>query len=330
MKKMPTKITLLFPLLVVLGNAPVFGQFAGPVGSVGSTAIYKDSAVFLNWANTCTVTRGPMDISAAGSGFASTGTEVDAIGVADGSSVVSLGDGGSAVLTFPFPIMNAAGPDFAVFENSFSDQFLELAFVEVSSDGVNYVRFPATSFMQDTVQLGPFSTQGDASKLNNLAGKYRGSHGTPFDLQELDGTSGLDIMHITHVKLIDVVGSIDPLYATYDQFGTAITDPFPTAFASGGFDLDAVGVIHQNTTSGLSSIAQIPATFRLTPNPASTHITVRDTQNTIESIAVYSAQGTLLLHSLETTISLTAIPPGVYVVHVHTREGVVTDRFVKN
>ena len=57
---------------------------------------------------------------------------------------------------------------------------------------------------------------------------------------------------------------------------------------------------------------------------------MRDTQNTIESIAVYSAQGTLLLHSLETTISLTAIPPGVYVVHVHTREGVVTDRFVKN
>ena len=54
-----------------------------------------------------------------------------------------LGDDGSLVLTFPAPIADGAGPDFAVFENAFSTEFLELAFVEVSSDGTNFTRFPA-------------------------------------------------------------------------------------------------------------------------------------------------------------------------------------------
>jgi hypothetical protein len=41
-----------------------------------------------------------------------------------------------------------------------------------------------------------------------------------------------------------VVGSINPEYATYDCQGNPVNDPWPTAFASGGMDLDAVGVIH--------------------------------------------------------------------------------------
>ena len=81
---------------------------------------------------------------------------------------MSLGDGGVAILTFKYPIKNETGNDFAVFENSFNDTFLELAFVEVSSDGIHYFRFPAVSNTQDTLQMGNDASI-DARHLNNLA-----------------------------------------------------------------------------------------------------------------------------------------------------------------
>jgi hypothetical protein len=80
--------------------------------------------------------------------------------------------------------------------------------------------------------------------VNNLAGKYRAGYGTPFDLSDLSDNPLLNKQAITHVKLIDVVGSIDANYGTTDANGTLINDAFPTPFASGGFDLDAVGIIH--------------------------------------------------------------------------------------
>ena len=69
-----------------------------------------------------------------------------ALGPATGDTldVVSLGNGGSITLTFAEPIRNGAGFDFAVFENGHVDTFLELAFVEVSSDGAVFVRFDST------------------------------------------------------------------------------------------------------------------------------------------------------------------------------------------
>ena len=48
---------------------------------------------------------------------------------APGNGVVSLGDGGYALLTFEKPIKNGID-DFAIFENSFSDTFLELGLVD--------------------------------------------------------------------------------------------------------------------------------------------------------------------------------------------------------
>ena len=70
------------------------------------------------------------------------GEPEDATGMAGDGRVVSLGDGGVAILTFDTPLSDGPGPDFAVFENAFLETFLELAFVEVSSDDVNYFRFP--------------------------------------------------------------------------------------------------------------------------------------------------------------------------------------------
>jgi hypothetical protein len=199
--------------------------------------------------------RGPNDISTPGNGNAAFGDPNDILGPsgANGSDqpVISLGDGGSVVLTFAAPITNGSGDDFAVFENA-NGEFLELAFVEVSSDGSNFFRFAAISNTQTDTQVGTFG-QLNPNDLSNLAGKYSFGIGTGFDLQELAGISGIDINAVTHVKIIDVVGSIDSEYATYDSLGNIVNDPWKTDFSSsddpnftstGGFDLDAVGVIN--------------------------------------------------------------------------------------
>jgi len=224
----------------------VVSPFSGSVGSDDCEAIAADSEEFVSWASGITLDRGLMDISDDSFGYVTYGSEDDALGQAEGTSmnVVSLGDGGNAILTFEEAICDEDGADFAIFENSFSSTFLELAFVEVSSDGENFFRFPATSYTQLFTQI----TDSDAilaEDINNLAGKYIQSYGTPFDLAELAGTEGLDVDQITHVKIIDAVGALDPDYATYDSHGTIVNEPWPTVSASGGFDLDAVGVIHQ-------------------------------------------------------------------------------------
>jgi hypothetical protein len=247
-------------------------QFAPPAGVPGTSAIYKDSSVFTAWATGCSIVRGPQDISNTALGVATAGDSSMALGIAGSNGIVSLGDGGQATLTFAQPITNGLGWDFAVFENSFDGQFLELAFVEVSSDGINFFRFPATSNTQDTAQVTSFGLL-DATKLNNLAGKYEALYGTPFDLDELENTPGLDVTVITHVRIVDVVGSIQSQYATYDSNGHPINDPWNTPFISSGFDLDAVGVIHQLTgiDPGISPLITAIAVY---PQPATEHINI--------------------------------------------------------
>src|SRR5690606_17752172 len=144
---------------------------------------------------------------------------------------------------------------------------LELAFVEVSSDGINFFRLAASSHTQDTSQISSVTGENymKARCVNNLAGKYISNYGTPFVLQELSCIAGLDINNITHVRIVDVVGSIGE-YASYDTAGNKINDPYPTNFPTGGFDLDAVGVIHQGTTSGIQGL-NLPV-VSVYPNPA--------------------------------------------------------------
>jgi hypothetical protein len=223
------------------------GPFAPPAGQPGSDAIDQTSPLFKGWAtDVVQLVRGPMDISHPELGSASFGTAANALGPATGnpSDVVSLGDGGSITLGFASGIRNGPGADFAVFENGFGDAFLELGFVEVSSNGVDFFRFPSISLTPTATQVGSFGTL-DATNLYDLAGKYRAGFGTPFDLAELAGVSPLlDIDHVTQVRIVDVTGSINPLYATHDSLGNIVNDPWPTPFASSGFDLDAVGVLH--------------------------------------------------------------------------------------
>ncbi|MCF8255878.1 MAG: T9SS type A sorting domain-containing protein [Bacteroidia bacterium] len=240
----------------ILASINGFSQFAPQVGIAGSKAIHRDSLIISKWANGAEIEIGWQDISDTLLGKVSVGDSSSIIGIA-GNGILSLGDGGIATLSFPNLISNGPGPDFVVFENGFKfgndSVFLELAFVEVSSDGIHFVRFPATSLTDTLVQTGPFGhTQ--ASKINNLAGKYIAPYGTPFDLEELKDSSDLDINSIQYVRIIDVIGSLNNDFSSLDFIGNKINDPWPTPFPSSGFDLDAVGLINYQIPSSLEAL----------------------------------------------------------------------------
>jgi hypothetical protein len=311
----------------VLQTVALFGQYPGSAGQAGTTAMKADSSAFVAWASQSQVHRGYQDISTPSLGLASAGADHAAEGLSDGTAV-SLGDAGWVVCTFQNPIRNGNGPDFAVFENSFSDDFLELAVVEVSSDGVNYTRFKAHSLTDTTVQTASFGLT-DATKLNNLAGKYRGGYGTPFDLQELAGTPGLNINAITHVKVIDVVGSINKPYATYDGFGNKINDPWPTAFPSGGFDLDAIGVINQaqGTSTGLSD-HRATRDVLVFPNPVSRGEKLELSGATIEKMQLCDEFGGLVKETNETVLNTREITPGIYFLRVVASSGTFVKKLI--
>jgi hypothetical protein len=171
--------------------------------------------------------------------------ESQALGPADGNPVrvVALGRGGTLTLSFGQVIPNQPGPELAVFENSFSDVFLELAFVEVSSDGENFVRFPSLSETPEEVDaFGAI----DPTNITGLAGKYRGGFGTPFDFADLPAEPDLDRNGIRFVRLIDVVGGegsdVTNLPISRDSRGRRVYDPFPT-MGSAGFDCDGVALL---------------------------------------------------------------------------------------
>ncbi len=309
-----------------------------PVGQIGTTAINADSAAFSGWATGCSIKRGYKNVANPILGYATVGDSTMALGMAGSNGVVSLGDGGVAIVTFANPIKNILGNDFAVFENGFSDTFLELAFVEVSSDGIQFFRFQATSNIPITKQLGNDAVI-DATQINNLAGKYRALYGTPFDLQELAGKSGLDVNNITHVKIVDVVGSIQNIYATYDKNNNKINDPWPTDFASSGFDLDAVGIINQATATTINDCNASVIKLSVFPNPVQDKAIIQyyldknsDVDITIISIAgeiVYTDQKSNQSQGLQTIPLINFnLNNGIYFLKVENTTAIAVQKII--
>lgn len=247
------------------GQDEVF-PFAPAAGQAGTTAVHQDDVAIVAWAS------GYQELVYGDSVAEKWKTPLKALGPAIGDSfdVVSLGSGGQITLTFNNPIRNGPGADFAVFENSFSDTFLELGWVEVSTDGVHYVRFPNFSFTPEP------TGSVDPTFVHGLASKYRQGQGTPFDLEELavayqsalaetDAFSPefeeqlevnyphLNLEEIRYVRIIDIVGDGRAL----DAEGLAIYDPYPTS-GSAGLDLEAVAVIHQLTSNGAAQTINFP------------------------------------------------------------------------
>jgi hypothetical protein len=319
-----------FIVLLIFIAVNTFAQFPGIVGTLGTTAMYKDSSAFVAWGKLCKVMKGYQDISNTSLGYVNVGDSSNAISQADGN-IVSLGDGGSAVITFSAPIKNDIGFDFAVFENGFNDTFLELAFVEVSSDGVNYFRFPPTSNSQYTVQYDNSAAM-DATKFDNLAGKYRASYGTPFDLQQLIGIPQLNVNAITHVKIIDIVGSITAPYATYDKNNNPINDPWPTPFGSSGFDLDAVGVINQAAV-GINELEKNEF-VKIYPNPVSSELRVRCSELNYGNLRITNLIGEEILSTVfsgtEQSLDVSKLKPGIYFLSIENKNGKSTTKLIKD
>ena len=264
---MKTKKFLLTVILMVFPAWALAGIFGAAPGSQSSTAVPANDASIVDWASGYQSYAPGTDVDLT---FQTPQKALGAPGNSNGNSegsvfdIVSLGRGGSIVLSFDPPIVDGAGYDFAVFENAFSNTFLELAKVEVSSDGVNFVQFLAFSLVPAPV--GVFGSS-DPSDIEQLAGKYRAGYGTPFDLSQLSGNPLIDLNNVAYVRLIDVIGdgladnSIS-LQAVADWAGitvaqlpayvvdainaapAAVYDPYPT-ISSAGFDLDAIGVINQ-------------------------------------------------------------------------------------
>jgi hypothetical protein len=315
-------------ILLFLAEMAV-AQYPPAAGQEGSTAIPAGSPQFVAWATGCEVVRGPVDILDPDGERASFGDPSEAVGPAAGNSVnvVSLGDGGMATLTFDVLIADGEGWDFAVFENALNDTFLELAFVEVSSDGEFFVRFPAVSLTDTTTQVETFGEL-DCTKIHHLAGKYRQGYGTPFDLDELSGTPGLDVTQISHVRIVDAVGSLQAGVATYDSQGNAVNDPWPTPFSTGGFDLDGVGVINVSGT-GISGPANQLKVF---PNPFENDFTIDFATKQSQFLTLMGLDGKVILErnaSGISTFDLTGCSPGIYLMNIYTDGGVKSFKMVK-
>ena len=321
---------LLFISAALLACIQVQAQYAPQANVAGSDAIPAASPHFVAWAVRCHIDRGLKQIDDASLGYAEVGDSTAAYGMPDGS-VVSLGDSGRAVLTFANPIINGPGADFAVFENGFpnpanaEEAFLEFAFTEVSSDGVHFFRFPAASLTPLTTQVPAAGTYMNARLVNNLAGKYIGNFGTPFDLQELAGLPGLNVNHITHVRLVDVIGSVGA-HACLDASGRKINDPFTTPFPGSGFDLDAVGVIHQLTPSAIPGVNKSLA-LNVYPNPSHGQLTVTCLTAFTGKLSILLSDATgrvLITHTTadkESILSLDALSAGIYYLTVRDENG---------
>jgi hypothetical protein len=314
-------------LLVIFALFSWIGICIAQTFPAGTNAIHKDSSIIVSWAVSADVERGYINIADTSITYTEGGTTSnkawkgnpeDATGQADGI-FVSLGDSGSVVLQFDKPIFNGPGSDFAVFENAifspptqFVTAFVELAFVEVSSNGIDFERFPAITNCQFTDQIGGFEAT-EWNQFENLAGIYPVFYGVPFNLDDIPGII-VDKNNITQIKVIDVIGNVNEEFASYDSQGTIINDAWPTSFATCGFDLDAIGIIHSDQS--VKSLNQNPYSFY--PNPAKETINISVDREVKLEIIDYSGQ---ILFSKQITASdyrtdISQLAAGIYILKI--------------
>jgi hypothetical protein len=172
-------------------------------------------------------------------------------GLGSGSiDVLTLGDGGSVTLGFDVVLRNGPGADLIVFENGFAfgtSVFAEVAFVEISTNGVDFARFPS-SYVPPSGGSTPMGTFygmcGGMPIVANVSTDPTSpfdpvrSGGEALDLAELAGHplvigGQLDLQDVNFVRLVDVAAG------DVDSNGVPI---------SGGTsaDVDAVALLHHD------------------------------------------------------------------------------------
>ncbi|AKB27732.1 Chitin binding protein [Methanosarcina siciliae T4/M] len=165
---------------------PGIPGFVGPNGD-GKTDCGTVNPIFITWASTV-VDYSPANQSIT-AGFSNPSIALGPV-TGDNFNIVSLGDldqdqinagelPGSVTLGFDLPIANGEGPDLAVFENGFivsgtEKMSAELGYVEVSTDGIVFARFPSISLTSG--QAGGYGSI-DPAYVYNLAGKHVNAYG---------------------------------------------------------------------------------------------------------------------------------------------------------
>jgi len=243
---MKAKVFLLMVLALLLACGSVFaapGDFDGPYSLHGVT---PDVA---NWWATSVV------------GSSGQSPPENILGPVDGSCAVGSLGGGWITVGFDQAITNGPGDDFAVWENGFvvsgtgGRMYAELGYVDVSTDGENWVEFPSVY-----LEAEEGTPNIDPTYVYNLAGNYEAHYipfenreGTPFNLDDILGTpevlAGLvDPNEINYIRLQDIIGGgqgggnwDQATYFGYDR-DHWIHDGI--GYFGTGADWDAIGVIN--------------------------------------------------------------------------------------
>jgi hypothetical protein len=162
-------------------------------------------------------------------------------------NVLTLGDGGSAVLGFDTTIVDGPGADFTVFENGFvigsgPNVFAEIAYVEVSSDGATFARFPSR-FLGPGSKMGALrGLAGGLPVLSNVLTNSISpldavvSGGEAFDLADLANHPTV-LAGQVNLAAIGFVRLVDCLPTDLDSLGSSLP-------GSGGADFDAIAVLN--------------------------------------------------------------------------------------
>src|SRR5262245_13343670 len=217
------------------------GPYSGPSDTTNAIdpAIASNSPRFVEWANAIDASR--THFAPRGSTTISN-TQFNSLGDLDATEIARGDSPGYLTVTFPQPIQNGVGADFAVFENGFefgapNGLFMELAYAEVSTNGIDFVRFPSVSLNTGPVTGTPPFAGYDTSNVHNLAGKHAAGFGTPFDLTDLIADplvllGSVDLNNIQYVGLVDIPGN----GAFFDSLGHGILDNWLTTGTTGGYD----------------------------------------------------------------------------------------------
>ncbi len=78
-----------------------------------------------------------------------------------------------------------------------------------------------------------------------------------------------------------------------------------------------------------TSSPDLNAALVVYPNPAGNNVKI-STENTIESVMLYDMQGRLVLSSSETSINVSGLNPGIYLILIKTENGLHKQTLVKN
>jgi hypothetical protein len=241
---------------LAISSIALAGPYSGPsqiTGTAPDLAIPSNSPLLTEWANQILPVGSGTFFAPRGSTAVSQ-TSFNSLGDLDAAEIASGTSPGFITVRFPTGIRNTAGPDFAVFENGFefgspNGLFMELAYVEVSTNGTDFARFPAISTNTQPVQGSGAFAGYDTSNVYNLAGKHAANFGTPFNLDDLTthplvASNLVDLANIQFVRLVDIPGNGSFL----DSQNNPIYDNWLTT-GTGGFDFrlppgQGIGVIN--------------------------------------------------------------------------------------